>query len=72
MPFKIIPGHHGGIISQMRECFLFSFIHFNWLIQSVNTVIDPAGRFMATASSNRGWSGESTRVVLVHDIKTNG
>ncbi|KAI5123327.1 hypothetical protein M0805_001752 [Coniferiporia weirii] len=49
VPFKIIPGHHGGIISQM--------------------LIDPAARFMVTASSNRGWSGESTRVVLVHDIK---
>ncbi|PAV23910.1 WD40 domain containing protein [Pyrrhoderma noxium] len=49
VPFKIIPGHHGGIISQM--------------------VIDPAARFMVTASSNRGWSGESTRVVLIHDIK---
>ncbi|EJD02340.1 WD40 repeat-like protein [Fomitiporia mediterranea MF3/22] len=49
VPFKIIPGHHGGIISQM--------------------LIDPAGRFMVSASSNRGWSGESTRVVLIHDIK---
>ncbi|KLO14706.1 hypothetical protein SCHPADRAFT_825945, partial [Schizopora paradoxa] len=49
VPFKIIPGHHGGIISQM--------------------IIDPAARFMVSASSNRGWSGESTRTVLVHDIK---
>lgn len=49
VPFKIIPGHHGGIISQM--------------------MIDPAARFMVTASSNRGWSGESTRTILVHDIK---
>ncbi|KAL5511215.1 SPT8_2 [Sanghuangporus vaninii] len=49
VPFKIIPGHHGGIISQM--------------------LIDRAARFMVSASSNRGWSGESTRVVLIHDIK---
>ncbi|KZP19470.1 WD40 repeat-like protein [Athelia psychrophila] len=47
--FKIIPGHHGGYISQM--------------------VVDPAARFMVSASSNRGWHGESTRTVFVHDIK---
>ncbi|KAH8116924.1 WD40 repeat-like protein [Phellopilus nigrolimitatus] len=50
VPFKIIPGHHGGIVSQL--------------------LIDPAARFMVSASSNRGWSGESTRTVLVHDIRS--
>ncbi|KAH8833634.1 WD40 repeat-like protein [Flagelloscypha sp. PMI_526] len=50
VPFKIIPGHHGGYISQM--------------------IIDPAGRFLVSASSNRGWYGDSTRTVFVHDIKT--
>lgn len=48
--FKIIPGHHGGLVSQM--------------------LIDPGGRYMVTASSNRGWHGESTRTVLVHEITT--
>jgi len=33
-------------------------------------LIDPAARFMVTASGNRGWFGESTRTVLVHDVKT--
>jgi len=47
--FKIIPGHHGGYISQM--------------------VVDPAARFLVSASSNRGWHGDSTRTVFVHDIK---
>ncbi|RXW20885.1 hypothetical protein EST38_g4958 [Candolleomyces aberdarensis] len=47
VPFKIIPGHHGGYISQMH----------------------PSARFLVTASSNRGWHGESTRTVFVHDIK---
>ncbi|KAG2020238.1 hypothetical protein CC2G_005602 [Coprinopsis cinerea AmutBmut pab1-1] len=47
--FKIIPGHHGGYISQM--------------------LVDPGARFMITASSNRGWHGDSTRTVFVHDIK---
>ncbi|KAF9535289.1 WD40-repeat-containing domain protein [Crepidotus variabilis] len=47
--FKIIPGHHGGYISQM--------------------LIDPGSRFLVSASSNRGWHGESTRTVFVHDIK---
>ncbi|EGN93245.1 hypothetical protein SERLA73DRAFT_189759 [Serpula lacrymans var. lacrymans S7.3] len=47
--FKIIPGHHGGFVSQM--------------------VVDPGARFLVSASSNRGWHGESTRTVFVHDIK---
>jgi len=47
--FKIIPGHHGGYVSQM--------------------IIDPGARFLVSASSNRGWHGESTRTVFVHDIK---
>ncbi|KAF9564592.1 WD40 repeat-like protein [Agrocybe pediades] len=49
VPFKIIPGHHGGYISQM--------------------LVDPASRFLVSASSNRGWYGDSTRTVFVHDIK---
>ncbi|KZV69491.1 WD40 repeat-like protein [Peniophora sp. CONT] len=47
--FKIIPGHHGGIVSQM--------------------VVDPAARFLVSASGNRGWHGDATRTVFVHDIK---
>ncbi|TDL24756.1 WD40 repeat-like protein [Rickenella mellea] len=47
--FKIIPGHHGGQVSQM--------------------IVDPASRFMVSASSNRGWHGDSTKTILVHDIK---
>ncbi|PPR03629.1 hypothetical protein CVT24_007745 [Panaeolus cyanescens] len=47
--FKIIPGHHGGYISQM--------------------LVDPGARFLVSASSNRGWHGDSTRTVFVHDIK---
>ncbi|KAH9981188.1 WD40-repeat-containing domain protein [Lactifluus volemus] len=49
MQFKIIPGHHGGIISQM--------------------LVDPGARFLVSASGNRGWHGEATRTVFVHDIK---
>ncbi|KAF9227669.1 WD40 repeat-like protein [Gyrodon lividus] len=49
--FKIIPGHHGGYVSQM--------------------LVDPGARFLVSASSNRGWHGDSTRTVFVHDIKAN-
>lgn len=60
--FKIIPGHHGGYVSQMSKS-------INTLCSHV-PVIDPAGRFLVSASSNRGWPyGESTRSVFVHDIK---
>ncbi|EJD52927.1 WD40 repeat-like protein [Auricularia subglabra TFB-10046 SS5] len=47
--FKIIAGHHGGIVSQI--------------------LVDRGCRFMITASGDRGWMGESTKTVLVHDIK---
>lgn len=47
--FKIIPGHHGGYISQM--------------------IVNPAAKFLVSASSNRGWHGDSTRTVFIHDIK---
>ncbi|BEJ10977.1 hypothetical protein CspHIS471_0103990 [Cutaneotrichosporon sp. HIS471] len=32
-------------------------------------VVDPTSRFLITASGDRGWQGESTRVVLVHEVK---
>lgn len=48
--FKIIPGHHGGIISQM--------------------LVDRQARFLISASSNRGWHGESTKTVFVHEVKS--
>jgi len=51
MQFKIIPGHHGGMVSQM--------------------LVDPGARFLVSASGNRGWHGEATRTVFVHDIKPN-
>ncbi|KAI0636943.1 WD40 repeat-like protein [Trametes polyzona] len=47
--FKIIPGHHGGFVSQM--------------------LVDPAARFLVSASSNRGWHGEYTKTVFVHEVK---
>ncbi|KAH9946095.1 WD40 repeat-like protein [Epithele typhae] len=47
--FKIIPGHHGGYVSQM--------------------LVDPAARFLVSASSNRGWHGENTKTVFVHEVK---
>ncbi|KNZ71808.1 Transcription factor SPT8 [Termitomyces sp. J132] len=32
-------------------------------------LVDPGARFLVSASSNRGWHGDSTRTVFVHDIK---
>ncbi|KAG8752610.1 Transcription factor spt8 [Ceratobasidium sp. 428] len=32
-------------------------------------LVDATSRFMITASGNRGWFGESTRTVLVHEMK---
>ncbi|WWD18894.1 hypothetical protein CI109_103349 [Kwoniella shandongensis] len=32
-------------------------------------IVDPRSRFLITASGDRGWQGESTKVVLVHEVK---
>ncbi|WRT68201.1 uncharacterized protein IL334_005176 [Kwoniella shivajii] len=32
-------------------------------------IVDPTGRFLITASGDRGWQGESTKVVLIHEVK---
>ena len=32
-------------------------------------VVDRGGRFLVSASGNRGWHGDATRTVFVHDIK---
>jgi hypothetical protein len=37
--------------------------------ETVHPVVDPAARFLVTASGNRGWHGESTRTVFIHEIK---
>ena len=62
--FKIIAGHHGGVVSQIRE--ITEPASFALLTIAV---IDPTCKFMVTASGDRGWHGESTRTVLVHELK---
>jgi transcriptional activator SPT8 len=74
LQFKIIPGHHGGTVSQLGQSrSIFSFVPFIQLLDMIIcgrlTVVDPGGRFMISASSSRGWVGESTRTVFVHDLK---
>ncbi|WVF72598.1 hypothetical protein IAT40_007416 [Kwoniella sp. CBS 6097] len=32
-------------------------------------IVDPTGRFLITASGDRGWQGETTKVVLIHEVK---
>jgi hypothetical protein len=67
--FKIIPGHHGGYVSQMRTLIFLSPCVSSLMVFFTNAVVDPGARFMVTASSNRGWHGDSTRTVFIHDIK---
>ena len=66
--FKIIAGHYGGQVSQMSKWRGMCMVG-PMLIRRMSAVVDPASRFLITASSNRGWQGDSTRTVLVHDIK---
>jgi transcriptional activator SPT8 len=62
-PFKIIAGHHGGTMSSMSECGVEA------PDQVLMAVVDPTCRFLITASGDRGWQGESSKVVLIHEIK---
>ena len=64
--FKIIAGHHGGFISQMRA-YRFGLPYDMFL--TLFLVVDPGARFLITACGNRGWHGESTRTIFVHEIK---
>lgn len=68
--FKIIPGHHGGYVSQMGK-WEEGAVYGVSTDLSLLKVVDPGGRFLVSASSNRGWHGDSTRTVFVHDIKPN-
>jgi len=72
VPFKIIAGHHGGIISQIRKMIvhdvLGSTMKLNRLLLPFNLVVDTSSKFMITASGNRGWFGESSKTVIVHTI----
>lgn len=52
-PFLIIPGHHGGILSNLH--------------------VDDTGRFMVSASGNRGWGHTNhTDAILVYEIDFEG
>ena len=49
VPFTIVPGHRGGVLSAIY--------------------LDPACRFMLSASGNRGWdSAVGTEVLLGYEI----
>lgn len=69
--FKIIAGHHGGYVSQMGMYGGSMAAGPSQLTCTLLKVVDPGGRFLVSASSNRGWHGESTKTVFVHDIKPN-
>ena len=64
--FKIIPGHHGGFVSQMCT---FIVVRNQLIADERSVVVDPAARFLVSASSNRGWHGDYTKTVFVHEIK---
>jgi hypothetical protein len=50
-------------VSHTRSCVVMILSDLSY------AVVDPAGRFLISASGNRGWHGEATRTVFVHDIK---
>lgn len=70
VPFRIVAGHHGGTVSKIRQ---YSLIRQDVCHASLNATlpadIDPTGQYMVTATGNRGWAGDATKVVLVHERK---
>ncbi len=62
IPFLIIPGHHGGVISSF--CEIFSLCLSTLMLSDV----DPTCRYAFSASGNRGWDGNSTEVLLGYEI----
>ncbi|KAJ3552985.1 hypothetical protein NM688_g3862 [Phlebia brevispora] len=57
------------VFGRMKSGVQFKIIpgHHGGFISSM--LVDRAARFLVSASSNRGWHGESTRTVFVHEIK---
>ncbi|KAL7423529.1 Transcription factor spt8 [Cryptotrichosporon argae] len=53
--------------SRSRPPFKIIAGHHGGTVSSM--LVDATSRFLVTASGDRGWQGESTRVVLVHEIK---
>lgn len=51
------------------KCVSGAFMWMGVVVYTAATVVDPAARFLVTASSNRGWHGESTRTIFVHEVK---
>lgn len=67
VPFRIVAGHHGGTLSSIRKHLSLRSNCSSLLARSID--IDPTGKYMITASGSRGWMGETTKVVLVHERK---
>jgi transcriptional activator SPT8 len=70
VPFRIVAGHHGGTVSKIRQYSLTrqDFYHASDDVD-FRSDIDPTGQYMVTATGNRGWAGDATKVVLVHERK---
>ncbi|RUS18648.1 WD40-repeat-containing domain protein [Endogone sp. FLAS-F59071] len=84
IPFSILPGHHGGIISQIRILLFLAHLRATWFWLVLHTrlesseggffyesrfhFIDPTCRYMITTSGNRGWDGGSTNACLFYEI----
>ena len=47
----------------------YSHHKITMILLTSSLVVDPGCKFLISASSNRGWHGDSTRTVFVHEIK---
>lgn len=72
VPFQILPGHHGGVISQIRKRLLILMRRDSRNKDKAKLllllVIDITSRYMITTSGNRGWEGNSTNACLFYEI----
>nr|ODN85992.1 transcriptional activator SPT8 [Cryptococcus depauperatus CBS 7841] len=53
--------------SKARAPFKIIAGHHGGTVSSM--IVDPTCRFLITASGDRGWGGESTKAVLIHEVK---
>lgn len=66
VPFLIIPGHHGGVISSI--CKLRPLIPLLLSNTYLDKDVDATCQYMISTAGNRGWEGMSTEVLLGYEI----
>ena len=70
-PFKIIPGHHGGTLSDIGKLVGLRTIQIHTCISTYTycIAISEDGQYMVSISGMRGWEGKDSRQCFFYYIK---